>query len=467
VPRHNPGALIPASIIALAAILAFGAWALTREAPFQTRRLPDGSRLALKGVTYGGSHRLVEQRLWQKLAGPLLPPGLRGKEIGPIGTPRTGRLVLWFAPQDQPSGWSGGRLTAIDKHGCRIGSGFAYGFRRLTPAGYRIGFLEVFPRRSRLFRLQVHGRDPSNPRAEFSVANPTPGPHPTWTPEPLPIRKRHDNLEVTLTALATGLALEDLRRGQPEGPLDGRYLPPSPAMEQQSWSRASFRLRENGAATDRWQIAAVTVSDAGGNTLAHRRNDAQIRVAGTTTLSTLMGEECLRSQTDREGQAWAAFPGLCTQEAAWKLRVLFSYSYSGAQRLPPPDLRWTVTGVGVPRPWTARTASGNAITGQGGAWKLQGMLGKGAFGTDPPLMKDANVRLIVSSTLGDGLTMALRATDDQGRKVVCSPGGSTHMGPNDKWWFDLKTFPGARRLTLHFSGWKGRSVEFLVSPGSA
>ncbi len=237
-------------------------------------------------------------------------------------------------------------------------------------------------------------------------------------------------------------------------------------MQQQSWSRASFRLRENGAATDRWQVAALTVSDAGGNTLAYTRNSPHVRLPGTTVVSTLMGRPCLRSRTDPTGRAWAAFPGLCTREAAWKLKASFACSPLPRDRRPP-DLRWIVPGVAMPRPWTVRTASGNAITSQNGAWKLQGVLGKGAFGTDPPLMKDANVRLIVTSTLGDGLTLALRATDERGRPVVCSPGGSTHMGPNYKWWFDLKTPPGTKRLTLHFSGWKGRSVQFLVRPGGA
>jgi hypothetical protein len=462
--RKSPGVLILVASVGLVAIVAFGVWVLTREAPFQARRLPDGSLLELKGVTYGQRHRLVEQKLWQKLLAPLLPPRLQGKEVGPVGTPTAGSLVVWFSPKSRPSEWGGGRLMAVDEHGCRIGSGFA--LPGLTSTAYRIGFLEVFPRRTRLFRLQVYGRDVQKPVAEFAVANPTPGPHPTWAPEPLPLRKRQGGLEVTLTALTTGLTLQDLRRGQPAVALDDRYVAPNPAMQRQSWSRASFSLRDKGVATDRWQIAAVTVSDAAGNTLAYTRNDTHRRVPGTTVVSTLMGQECLRSRTDRTGRAWAAFPGLCTREAAWKLRATFARLPPPEERLPP-DLRWTVSGVAVPRPWTARTADGHPITGQGGAWKLQGVLGKGAFGTDPPLLKGANVRLIVTSTIGRGLTLALRATDDQGRKLVCSPGGSTHMGPNYKWWFDLTTPPGAKRLSLTFVGWKGRSVEFLARPTPA
>lgn len=105
--------------------------------------------------------------------------------------------------------------------------------------------------------------------------------------------------------------------------------------------------------------------------------------------------------------------------------------------------------------------------GKGAALRLQVVLGRGAFGTDKPLLRDANARVIVTSPKDDGLTLALRATDDQGRAVVCSRGGSVSLGLYHKWWFDLKTRPGAKRMLLTFAGWKSRSVEFLARPTPA
>ena len=54
-----------------------------------------------------------------------------------------------------------------------------------------------------------------------------------------------------------------------------------------------------------------------------------------------------------------AFPGLCPQEAAWKLRATFSYA--GPEALHPADLHWTITpalAVPGPSPEARAAASG-------------------------------------------------------------------------------------------------------------
>src|SRR4029077_16716963 len=61
---------------------------------------------------------------------------------------------------------------------------------------YWVGEIPVFPRRGK----EVHLRLLANEKtvAEFKISNPAPGPHPTWTPRPLPASVTANGLEVTL-----------------------------------------------------------------------------------------------------------------------------------------------------------------------------------------------------------------------------------------------------------------------------
>jgi len=53
--------------------------------------------------------------------------------------------------------------------------------------------------------LRLFDSDGKGPIAEFTAPNPTPGPHPVWMPEPLPIKKQTGNLTFALTELKAGL----------------------------------------------------------------------------------------------------------------------------------------------------------------------------------------------------------------------------------------------------------------------
>ena len=90
--RKSPTLLIRAALTAMGLTVAAGAWVLTREPPCQVCRLPDGSLLELRDVSYGTHHPLIEQQLWQKLLAPLLSPGLQGRLVTVVGTP-VNRLV--------------------------------------------------------------------------------------------------------------------------------------------------------------------------------------------------------------------------------------------------------------------------------------------------------------------------------------------------------------------------------------
>jgi hypothetical protein len=97
----SPSLLIGAALVAIGLTVAAGAWVLTREPPGPTCRLPDGALLELRGVSYGSQHRLLEQRLWQKLLAPLLPAQLQGRQVTVVGTPGK-RLVVWFRSRNGP-----------------------------------------------------------------------------------------------------------------------------------------------------------------------------------------------------------------------------------------------------------------------------------------------------------------------------------------------------------------------------
>jgi hypothetical protein len=457
--------LVSATVLVLA--IAAGVWALVQEPPTRSLRLPDGSVLTLKDVSYGKKHPLLERRLWQKLLCRALPLALQGKEVMGIGTPAD-RLVFWFRPENGPQPWNlGRRVQAIDEHGCRFGSGYESGFPFFAP--YRVGILDSFPRRSTTFRVQLFERSASAPAAEFLADNPTPEPHPAWRPEPLPSTRRVGRLTVRLTALEGGLNLRELHtRGLGASPVE-REVQAEWAQSERSWASASFRIAADGQPTHAWRLASLGISDATGNTLSYPLTDARtgdIRFfglkssTGSGTIRYRAGDASLRWREAPEGVLRAAFPGLCTHEAAWKIRATFSPV--GAEVRLPPDLQWDLQGVRVPPPGRARTVT--PLADPTGKLRLQGVLGRGAFGTDRPLLPGANVRVIVTSPPADGLALALRARDDRGQPVVCSPGDSTPMGPYRKWWFDLKTAPAANPLTLSFVGWKGRSVEFLARP---
>jgi hypothetical protein len=334
-----------------------------------------------------------------------------------------------------------------------------------------VGVLEAYPRRAGQFRLRVYQRGAAAAIAQFTVFNPTPGPYPTWKPQPLPIEQRQGRLQIRLLAL-TAERPGDRRR--PLGftgllPLNGPNLAVDSAARERNWAQAWFQILEDGTPSSRWQLAGLVVSDATGNTVPYQMEEAGgtsrsigLKTGGHSgTVSYRPQQGDLVGTAGQAGNLRVAFPGLCPREAAWKLRATFSYV--GPEALHPADLHWTITPpLAVPAP--GKIHSGVPYMGTGAALRLQVLLGRGAFGTDTPLLPDANVRVIVTSPGDDGLTLALRATDDRGHAILCSPGGALNMGTYHKWWFDLKTQPDAERMTLTFTGWKSRSVEFLARP---
>ena len=471
--RKSPTLLIRAALAAMGLTVAAGAWVLTREPPCQVCRLPDGSLLELRDVSYGIHHPLIEQQLWQKLLAPLLPPALQGRLVTVVGTPAN-RLVIWFRTSNLPQAWNLGRwIEAVDEHGCSVGRGYESGFPPSMGLSYRTGILEAFPRRQRQFRIRVCQRGAAAPIAEFTVFNPCPGPYPTWKAELFPIERPRGDLRVSLISLTAGLTRQRLRQSRPDAWLLLRspHLLVDPTDADRSWALASFQVSEHEVPTDQWGLVGVTLRDATGNMVSYETAEGGglARYLGLKPAS--IGDpvafrplhQAVRGRSDRTGNLSVAFPGLCPRETAWKLRATFSYV--GPAGSEPSDLFWIVPHLPIPAPGEARTSPG--IQSPGAALRLQGVLGRGAFGADRPLLPNANARVVVTASKGDGLTLSLRAADDRGETIVCSRDGTVNMGPYRKWWFDLKTRPRAKRMTLTFTGWKARSFEFLAQPTPA
>jgi hypothetical protein len=441
--RHR--LLILPALAAIAAILAATTWALSRETPpLAVSRLPDGTVLRLEAVTLGPQHRLALGTYWQRLIAPLLPPALRAHSGATICTyaninpPALVFWTSWVAPRWASIDWA--RASVLDELGseCEIQG---RPFQTVLPNGRRVRGWPAwaFPRRGKTVGLRISIWDrPGHavPAAQFTVPNPTPGPHPTWTGTPPPITKRDGDLSFTLARLTTDAARPP-------------WLPPK--LRATPWTRASFRLTEKGRQTDDWLPVGLTITDATGNVIIPPWID---------------------HKQQRHEQQIAFLGHLLPDREAWKLRVEFARTAHFA----PADL-WTVRGLAI------RGGRLTAATSRHGV-RLSAILR--AHG------KRARDRLSLSVELPSPVDrvrlLLLQATDEQGRVTrpdgeealhffpsrgeaheqrleITSPEG--HFIEPEEWCenpYRLAVFPDARTLSLTFALVKSRFVEFMAKP---
>jgi hypothetical protein len=92
--------------------------------------------------------------------------------------------------------------------------------------------------------------------------NPVYRTYPEWKPEPLPITKRVDDLEVTLERVHTRLKWND----DGEAPTNSHTLEFTPnSLDSTSTTICALRLSPAGNTNEIWRVASVTTSDATGN----------------------------------------------------------------------------------------------------------------------------------------------------------------------------------------------------------
>jgi hypothetical protein len=331
-PHLIPGVPI-AVVLALVGVLCFA----SRRPPGRVYPLPDGSRLAVEGFTFGKEHRFVHGSGWERLALPMLAGEVK-EELQRQSASRDmwfasrggDTLAIWtFLQKVAPTrGWMV-RVVAVDEHGCESqGAWRSYGEYLTDPRLERVDAWQLlsFPRRGKHVRLRIY----AGPRwgelvrvADLTVRNPDTGPHPAWRAPPLPAAVRSGDRTFTLVELATGLLRRDVLERSWAG-LQSVYGLPVAGARERYWTAATFRIAQNGRPDAEWQPVGITAADATGNAVIAR----EVALYG--------------KGPDRQvffgGALWPS-------EAAWKLRVEFARGAGFA-----PEELWTVRDVPVPGP---------------------------------------------------------------------------------------------------------------------
>jgi hypothetical protein len=322
-PRNRIRLLTGAAAAALVACLLAGLWALETLHRRDIRTLPDGSTLELAGVTHGTTHEVVHGNWWQKRLFPVVPANLRPR-LGILASshrsPNPDVVCFWIVRRgprpSQPT-----LAEVFDEHGCEHR---AYALRSMSWGGGPSRFARTptlerwefpaLPRRGSVLGLRLLDQDrpgPPFPVAEFLVPNPLSQGWPEWTPEPLPISARDDDLECVLFDLAT------VER------FPGR---PSHPFEEGRWTRLGLRVLRNGKPAEGWTVTNITISDATGNRHAPLRRYVD---------------------SGREHVLYLAY-ALSADEPAWKLRVELGRGGRGSS--PGSGQRRTVEFVAKPAP---------------------------------------------------------------------------------------------------------------------
>jgi hypothetical protein len=424
--------------------LSTGLWALARVLQAPVCYLPDGNVLTLEGVTYGKKHALPNGGWWEHLLMPLAPQ--RGAlstrmSIGNHVSATANALVFWTrlrpggssppSPNTMSTFFSslrGRRAVGVDDEGHEFGEAVGQ-MRFFNPYGglevMESWELPSFPRRGKSVGLRLYAMDRRGTwerAAEFIVGNPTPGPHPVWTPDPLPITRREGEWEFTLTELAFE---------EKPAPMRPRW-----PGERANWSRTRIGLRvtHGGHVSDVWQAVSVSLADATGNLLPMRS----------------------LSQTGKEGRkAFVLLGGLSPAEPSWKVRAEFR-----RRDTPGPTETWSVHGVELPAPGRV-TGTDQSATRHGVGLRLMGI---SAARTRMPGFYVRNnlptVHLRLTPPEAAQRVCLVRAMDEDGREVAAR----AFWLADGRCSFGLMLPEGARRVNLTFAVRESRTVEFVARP---
>ena len=424
--------LLTIILLVIIAAAAFIVWQ-RQVSPQQTQRLPDGRLATLEGVSYG-DNITVGSNIF----------GATTISGSPSSNSNNDFLIFCLSLPNEWGSYGSTHDVTLDEHGCWMSQGSAQShlmsFGKTSYFGITLGnekelklvSLTAFPRRGQTVILQLFDNDGKGPIAEFTAPNPTPGPHPVWTPEPLPIKKQVGDLTFALTELKAGL---DSRGG-------------SASPGDISLTRASFRITEQGKPVKSWSPVRFEVSDATGNHVSE-----EVTSPFNYKYNYRNGE--MRVELQRM---------LCIEET-WKLRVEFAQS-SGEQFTA--DQIWTLRGLTVPGQNTLISSNETAMR-EGYTLRLVGIGGRGRVEWSPEYASSGDqikVRARVSLPC-DGMRLSLLATDDKGRKFTGFVQGYKDVDKDNEreFSFSFQDIPSdARSLDLTFAIHKSLYAEYLVKP---
>ena len=418
--------------ILIITLMGFGAYVLWRlpSTPPQVQRLPDGRVARLEAVTYG-----------EKSTVTIGPFGLIRVKSDSGTVSASDPLAFYFSLSDGKwQSYLGTHDIALDEHGRWMDMGrrgrsvssdqsfLGVEFKR----DVKIVQLPVFPRRGRKVILRLYDEKEGGKIAEFSAPNPTPGPHPNWTPESFPITRREDDLVFSLTKLNLNMNYDE------------KSLP-NYGLNYQAY----FVITRGNKSTREWAPVSVKISDATGNLISEELNSP------------------LSEFNYKNGEVFIDLDhGICLDEV-WKLKVEFArieHSHFA------PDEIWTIGGLKLPTANTIIRSTENTMR-QGRRLRLIGIGGPGMRQWEPGTASGGQiteVRARISLPCED-FRLSLFARDNRGRKYTGSVTGYTDL-PSDKereFSFSFSDIqPGAKSLDLTFAIHKTRFAEFLAKPAT-
>jgi hypothetical protein len=405
-------------------VLAMGLvlWLFLSAPPRQSVKLPDGSVLALREVSYGQRHRHVFGNVAQRLYA-LLPEKLRGG-AGNIAvfTDTNAFLAFWLERDNLPPQPDSLSYMLEDAAGYVEGS-YWHTYKNGIPyprEGIGVGFRH-WPRRDSHVRLaiyQLSSAQTLSRLATFTVPNPAPRHYPTWNAAKLPATTRVENYDFALEKLLLDVNFE------------GHYQPLINYWDHRAL--AEFRITRNGRPSSSWAPASITISDATGNA---------VHVGSW-------------SRSSSEGKSRMGFRSTLWPGEPWKLRVEFSraanYSSNELVRFPP---------IALPRELVEAKTTNTFAVNVSTNWQ------------HIPVTVTAFERLSRNSSVpvvrvrcgplpADHRVTLVKMEDDQKRNISRGSSGSD----NHEYTYDLNLQTNSAALNLTLAIHKSLFAEFTAMP---
>jgi hypothetical protein len=271
-PRRKSQAVWWAAIVIVGGALIY--WLARPPAlppPSEPLALPDGTMIRVMTTTYGTRHRIgpplahVAERMPMQVRLLLIRYGGRAAAMRFAADTSEPTLLIWVLRESPPTNPAPPRniytCQLADDSGYRAGETVHY-------VGYPLEHLnfKVFPRRDRELRLHFFeaGTNPI-PRAcgVLTLPNPFHRSYGQWKPEPLPISRRTDDVEVTLQRVTLGHGQGITHSAVGDGTTEISRNTNRPGEQNRAWLRLT--AHSLGNTNDVWQVAGLEISDATGN----------------------------------------------------------------------------------------------------------------------------------------------------------------------------------------------------------